>query len=125
MFVLDFANQRLVYRHGPKLWHTIAWQGLDEQTRARIAFEDINGAVYQQEFQGPWAWLRLLENSKVSEHGNSSRFMIRFQLASLKHGLETRNEAAVRSILFEAQTESAAYAFRPDIFSSFDLPSSL
>ena len=124
MFVLDFANQRLVYRHGPKLWHTIAWQGLDEQTRARIAFEDINGALYQQEFQGPWAWLRLLENSKVSENGNSSRFMIRFQLASFTHGAETYGEAA-RSILFEVQTESAVDAFRPDIFSSFDLPPSL
>ncbi|MDA7746890.1 hypothetical protein N8878_06115, partial [Psychromonas sp.] len=66
------------YSHGPKFWKTLNWTANNEQSRVRIVFEDLNEQQHSLSFDGPWAWFRLLAQSKLTKTSNSSTYIVTF-----------------------------------------------
>jgi type VI secretion system protein ImpL len=64
-FVLEVDGQSFDYRHGPQREWSVAWpgQGLG---MARIMFEEASGGRPTVVEEGPWAFFRLLDDSRVT-----------------------------------------------------------
>ena len=64
-FSLDLNGQFFRYRHGPARAMPARWPGEDGFERARLEFLDDSGASVARTVEGPWAWFRLIGDSKV------------------------------------------------------------
>lgn len=79
-FWLDVGDQRIDYNHGPKFWKDLNWSVEDDNSRVRLVFEDLNGDRHEKSFEGPWAWLRLLDDSSISETRQSNVYLIEYKV---------------------------------------------
>lgn len=59
------------------------------QAKASITFLDNNNQIAAEKQQGPWAWLRILSNSKIMATHNST--VIKFHIGSLQADYEIKN----------------------------------
>lgn len=72
---LQFANQTLLYRHGPQQianWH---WPANGDVQQASITFSDFNGQTHSQMFDGPWGWFQLLSNASLQSTDNNNHII--------------------------------------------------
>ena len=58
--------------HGPKISKNMNWPG-DGGTNVRMTFEDLNDSIKRVTYDGPWALLRLLDESTISQTRRSKR----------------------------------------------------
>ncbi len=75
-FELAFGGNRLQYSHGPKVRKTVQWPG-DGSPDLRMVFEDLNNAIKRVNYEGPWAFFRLLSDpgTKISQSRRSSHYV--------------------------------------------------
>ena len=64
-FVLEVDGQSFDYRHGPQREWNMTWPG-EGLGMARIMFEEASGGRPTVVEEGPWAFFRLLDDSRVS-----------------------------------------------------------
>jgi type VI secretion system protein ImpL len=64
-FVLEVDGQSFDYRHGPQRQWSVTWPG-EGLGMARIMFEEASGGRPTVIEEGPWAFFRLLDDSRVS-----------------------------------------------------------
>ena len=79
-FWLDVGDQRISYTHGPKFWKDLNWSAEEGNNRVRLVFEDLDGNNHEKSFEGPWAWLRLQDQSKVSKTQQSSTYLVEYNI---------------------------------------------
>lgn len=63
-FQLQLGNESIAYSHGPQLPTNFSWP--DKGTDVSVLFEDINGTLHRQRWQGDWGLFRMLEASHVT-----------------------------------------------------------
>jgi len=83
-FELEVGENNISYSHGPKFWKTLKWVGSDDKNRVRIIFEDLNERQYSKAFDGPWAWFKLLDQSKLSKTKKSNVYLITYNIMDAK-----------------------------------------
>ncbi|OUS04758.1 hypothetical protein A9Q81_05660 [Gammaproteobacteria bacterium 42_54_T18] len=82
-FELSFGDQRLRYTHGPKISKNMNWPG-DGGTNVRMTFEDLNDSIKRVTYDGPWALLRLLDESTISQTRRSNVYHVTFSTLGRK-----------------------------------------
>lgn len=66
-FQLELGGNSIAYNHGPKFWNSLNWSGVEDAGRVRIVFQDLNGDFHSSEYDGPWAWFRLQDRSRLQK----------------------------------------------------------
>ena len=77
LFSLELGDQRMKYSHGPRVTKQFNWDSSDD-ARARVVFEDLNETVNRLEFEGDWAWFRLLDASELVSTADPREFKLTF-----------------------------------------------
>ncbi len=112
-FWLDVGEQRISYNHGPKFWKDLNWSAADENNRVRIVFEDLDDNNHEKSFEGPWAWLRLQDQSKVSKTQQSNVYLVEY----LVNSSDTQH-----SMKFLIKAKSINNPFSQNVLGSFKCP---
>ncbi|MBL4867862.1 MAG: hypothetical protein JKY67_15950, partial [Pseudomonadales bacterium] len=76
-FELALGSQTLKYTHGPKIKKNVQWPNA-EDSGVRIAFEDLNESRHQKKFEGPWAFFRLLDQSRLRNGRRANEYRVTF-----------------------------------------------
>ncbi|MFA7554825.1 MAG: type VI secretion system membrane subunit TssM [Spongiibacteraceae bacterium] len=82
-FTLELSNTRISYSHGPQISNNASWVG-GEDNRIRLLFEDLNGDMHRNNFNGDWAWLHLLDASALNKGANANNYNTTFTVGSRK-----------------------------------------
>ncbi|MCP4492608.1 MAG: type VI secretion system membrane subunit TssM [Gammaproteobacteria bacterium] len=112
-FWLDVGEQRISYNHGPKFWKDLNWSAADEDNRVRIVFEDLDDNNHEKSFEGPWAWLRLQDQSKVSTTQQSNVYLVEYLVGS---------SGKPHSMKFLIKAKSINNPFSQNVLGSFKCP---
>jgi type VI secretion system protein ImpL len=64
-FILEIDGQSFAYRHGPPPQWNLSWPG-EGLGMARIMFEEASGGRPTVVEEGPWAFFRLLDDSRIT-----------------------------------------------------------
>jgi type VI secretion system protein ImpL len=94
-FELRLADERFVYTHGPKISKKAQWIA-GETSTAGLFFEDLNRSVHQKNYDGEWAWLRLLDTAKL-QRKRGALYHATFQLGSRKAQYELRGQHSLNA----------------------------
>jgi len=89
-FLLDLGGQIVDYRHGPPKLQMLKWPSPIAPGRVRMVFVDLLDARPTRSFSGPWAWFRLLDETRVIQTGQSELFRLIFSLAGHSAEFELR-----------------------------------
>ncbi|MEO0442928.1 MAG: type VI secretion IcmF C-terminal domain-containing protein [Pseudomonadota bacterium] len=116
-FTLELGDERVTYRHGPKFWKTLNWSGDDDNKRIRVIFEDLDGQVYEQTYEGPWAWFRFQDASSLKPIRGSNVYLATFYVRD--------KNSRDHKITYEIRAKSANNPFRKGLLSSFRSPESI
>lgn len=100
------SNGRFVYRHGPRLWQKRQWP-MQESESFSIAMNDNQTNLFQQNYEGPWAWLRFIFSTRQWQTSDK---------------LELRYDNKGYSATFELMFEQRGNPFTPELFRKIDLP---
>lgn len=88
--ILDLGGQILDYRHGPLRTQRLRWPPPEGPSRVRLAFTDASGGGPSLMEEGPWAWFRLLDRSRLTPTDQPERFKLSFTIAGLSAQFELR-----------------------------------
>jgi len=121
-FMLEMGEERIAYSHGPKFWKKIKWTGNDEAHRIRILFEGLNDQQRSKTYEGPWAWFRLLDNSKLTSTPNSNIYHVTYVLDDGLSQDSNANNRLAHSITYEIKAKSINNAFNRNLLGSFRCP---
>src|SRR5690606_38209371 len=81
-FELLLGDQRFEYTHGPKIPKPASWKA-GRDLSVRILFEDLNQTLHRQNYEGTWAWYRLLDASGLRKN-DPTRYSASFSTGSRK-----------------------------------------
>lgn len=98
-FSADLGGEILSYNHGPKFWRKVEWSGDSAHNRLRLRFEGVNGGVHERRYEGPWSWLRALDDAQVESTARSDVYQLTFSAQ--------RDNNRQRDIVYEVKTTSA------------------
>ena len=112
-FTMDVGEQRISYNHGPRFWSTLNWSGADDNRLIRLTFEDLSDSIYSQTYDGPWAWFRLQDASKLKQVANSNVYIATF--AVLQDGPNSK----AHTITYELKARSAKNPFNRNLLNRF------
>ena len=115
-FWLDVGKQRISYNHGPKFWKDLNWSAADEDNRVRVVFEDLDGNNHEKSFEGPWAWLRLQDQSKVSKTQQSNVYQVEYRVDG---------SGSQHSMKFLIKAKSINNPFNQNVLGSFKCPKNI
>lgn len=124
-FTLEVGDSRLSYSHGPKFWKTLKWSANDDQNRVRIIFEDLNEQQFSKSFEGPWAWFRLLDQSKLTKTTASNVYLVTFDISNSNAGrseISPMRTANVHKITYQIKAKSIHNPFKNNLLGSFRCP---
>jgi type VI secretion system protein ImpL len=112
-FTLDLDGQQLAYSHGPARATALIWPG--PAGAGQVTFEmspatDIGPSAVT--FNGPWAWFRLLDQSRIQPLGQPEEFRVTFSLGG-------------RSVVFSLLANSVSNPFRLPALNAFSCPEKL
>ncbi|MCF6324981.1 MAG: type VI secretion system membrane subunit TssM [Gammaproteobacteria bacterium] len=124
-FILELGDNRISYSHGPKLWKTLSWTGDDEQNRVRIIFEDLNEEQHSTSFEGPWAWFRLLSQSKLVKTEKSNVYLVTYGITRRKESSESPGSNVKHEITYKIKAKSVNNPFNNNLLSSFRCPENI
>jgi type VI secretion system protein ImpL len=99
-FLLDLEGQEFVYRHGPAVARDAQWPGREGPNQLRVVFEDLKGERHSITKEGPWAWFRLLDESKL-ESVSADRLIATFEVKGYMAKYEIRASSVVNPFLME------------------------
>ena len=119
-FTLEVGETRIAYSHGPKFWSALNWIGSDDKNRVRVIFEDLNDQQHSMTYEGPWAWFRLLDRSKLSKTSISNVYLVTYSAADGNHGgNEAVKDAGNHTVRFEIKGQSANTPLNADLLGGF------
>ncbi len=121
-FWLDVGSQRISYNHGPKFWKDLHWSADDENTRVRIVFEDLQENYHEKTYEGPWAWFRLQDDSKLSKTKKSNIFLVNYSVTESESHKKT---IIKRTIQYLIKAKSVNNPFSKNLLGSFKCPGSI
>ena len=121
-FWIDLGSQRISYKHGPKFWQDINWSGDDESRRVRIVFEDLSENLHEKTYEGPWAWFRLQQESKLIKTKQANVFLVNY---SVKDWAENKTAIIKRNIQYLIKAKSVNNPFSENLLGSFRCPENL
>ena len=110
-FELNFGGQRLLYTHGPKIPREVSWPG-DGGTSVRMSFEDLNDSIKRVNYDGPWAFFRLLQESNVEATRRSNVYRVTFSTLG-------------RKATWEVTAKSSTNPFKSNAISRYRCPETL
>ena len=120
-FMLEMGDQRITYNHGPKFWKNLSWSGEDENKRVRIVFEDLDENHHEKSYEGPWAWFRLQDKSKLSKTKKSNVYLVTYEVIERRgSGLKVKH-----SIKYLIKAKSVNNPFNKNLLGSFKCPASI
>lgn len=120
-FMLEIGNQRISYNHGPKFWKSLDWSGDDESKRVRIVFEDLSENHFEKSYDGPWAWFRLQDHSRLRSTQKSNVYMVSYFVNERgSGGSDTKHK-----IDYLIKAKSVDNPFGENLLGSFKCPESL
>lgn len=122
-FWLDLGSQRISYNHGPKFWKDLNWSGEDENTRVRIVFEDLNENFHEKSFEGPWAFFRLQDQSKLTKTKTANVFLVNYSVTESDNN--TKKSIIKRTIQYLIKAKSVNNPFSKNLLGSFYCPESI
>ena len=122
LFRLDLGDQRITYNHGPKFWKNLDWSGEDENKRVRIVFEDMNENRHEKSFDGPWAWFRLQDDSKLQKTNKANEFIVIYSVSEQAGGKKTD---VTHDIKFLIKAKSVNSPFSQNLLGAFRCPESI
>ncbi len=120
-FRLEVGEQRINYKHGPKFWKDLNWSGEDEDKRVRIVFVDLDGKRHERTFDGPWAWFKLQDQSKLSKTNKSNVFLATYQVVEKLNGDKTYSH----NIKYLIKAKSVNNPFSQNLLGSFRCPKNI
>ncbi|MCG8671489.1 MAG: type VI secretion system membrane subunit TssM [Pseudomonadales bacterium] len=110
-FQLSYGGQRLLYTHGPKISQEVSWPG-DGTTNVRMSFEDLNDSMKRVNYDGPWAFFRLLQESQISPTRRSNVYHVTFSTLG-------------RKSTWEVTAKSSNNPFKSNAISQYRCPETL
>lgn len=108
-FVLDMGGEKFVYSHGPKFWKRHSWPGGEEAKRVSIYFEKINNEILTTDFEGAWAWFRLLNQSRITGANNKNSYYATYSMADSE-------------VVYELKANGTINPFSSGLLSQFRCP---
>lgn len=127
-FDLEVGESQITYSHGPKFWKPLKWVADDTQDRVRIIFEGLNGKQYSKTFDGPWAWFRLLSQSKLSKTAKSNIYLVTFNVSnegSSRSELSPLRKSEKHEITFQIKVKSVNNPLNDNLLSRFKSPENI
>jgi len=125
-FMLEVGESRISYSHGPKFWKIMKWTGNDEANRVRVLFEGLSEQQYSKTYDGPWAWFRLLDQSRLSKTSKSNVFLVTYGISdNEKYGassLASNQDKLAHSVTYEIKAKSVKNPFSKNLLGSFRCP---
>ncbi|MFP5350921.1 MAG: type VI secretion system membrane subunit TssM [Gammaproteobacteria bacterium] len=122
-FTLEMGDNRITYNHGPKFWSTLTWVGGDEKGRVRLIFEDVKDQQHSVIYEGPWAWFRLQDRSKLTTTSVPNVYLVTY---SAGEGNRAGNEAARDgekfSVRYEIKGKSVHNPLNRNLLGGFRCP---
>lgn len=119
-FMLEVGDTRITYNHGPKFWSTLNWVGSNEKNRVRVIFEDLNDQQHSLTFEGPWAWFRLQDRSKLEKTSVPNVYLATYSVAD---GNRNENDpvkgGGTHTVRFEIKGQSANTPLNKDLLGGF------
>jgi len=122
-FILELGGERISYSHGPKFWKTLQWTGDGENNRVRVIFEDLNEQQHYKSYDGPWAWFRLQDRSKLRKTRKSNVFRVTYGVTDSTGS--ANSHASVHSIEYEIKAKSVNNPFSKNLLGSFRCPENI
>ncbi|WP_111642398.1 type VI secretion system membrane subunit TssM [Marinimicrobium alkaliphilum] len=116
-FSLDMGGEALSYNHGPRLWRPVTWAGDRAESRLRLRFEGVNGAVRERRYEGGWAWLRALEDARVERTSRADVYRLTFSADSRTDAPDGRDE-----IVYEVRAQSVNNIFNDNPLRQYRCP---
>ena len=120
-FLLEVGDQRISYNHGPKFWKDVHWSGEDENERVRIVFEDLDENRHEKSFDGPWAWFKLQDSSKLSKTKQSNVYQVTYAVVERGGSATDINH----SIKYLIKAKSVNNPFGQNLLGAFRCPGSI
>lgn len=80
VFRIDIEGQIAEYQHGPARTTRFEWPGPDPDAGVRLIIRTIDGQQISQSKEGPWSWLRTLDDAAVSPNPQRDRFTVTFRV---------------------------------------------
>jgi len=127
-FELEVGENNVSYSHGPKFWKTLKWIGSDDKNRVRIIFEDVNEKQHSKTFDGPWAWFKLLDQSKLSKTDKSNVYLITYNILDEKPDTWESSPLPTpvkHEITYKIKAKSVNNPLKNNLLSSFRLPENI
>ena len=94
--------------------------GNNEYNRVRLLFEDLNEQQHSITYEGPWAWFRLQDNSKLSRTAAGNIYHVTYTAQdghrSSNSGKENNGKHSIR---YELKAKSVNNPFKNDLLGSF------
>lgn len=119
-FMLEVGDTRISYNHGPKFWSTVTWVGSEDKSRVRVIFEDLNDQQHSLTFEGPWAWFRLQDRSKLSKTGVANVYLVTYSVPDGNHsGSDRVKDTGNHTVRFEIKSQSAQNPLDRDLLGGF------
>ena len=109
-FQLSLGGQTITYGHGPTRPHTLEWPDPQGHQQVQIRFSPPTQAGRSGlTKQGPWAWFRLLDESRMQPTESPNRFLVIFRLGD-------------REARYELHASSVFNPFRMKALEAFHCP---
>ncbi len=94
-FTLEIDGQRLQYAHGPKRTTDITWPGNTRLKRALYTFEGLDGKSASVKEEGAWAWLKILDQAKISATRGQDVSRVTFSKNSLSASFDLQTSKGI------------------------------
>ncbi len=94
-FVLDMGGKKYAYSHGPKFWTSHSWPGGVDAQRVSIYFENLDSEALTRDYEGAWAWFRLLDHSRLTSTHQSNRYSVIYSMADSEINYELKANSVV------------------------------
>ncbi len=120
-FQLEIGEQRITYSYGPKFWKDVSWSDEEESRRVRIVFEDLDENRHDKSFDGPWAWFKLQDRSKLSKTKQSNVYLVTYTVSENAGGQAEINH----KIKYLIKAKSVNNPFSQNLLGAFKCPESI
>jgi type VI secretion system protein ImpL len=85
-------------------------------------FEDLDENYHEKSFEGPWAWFRLQEESKLTKTNQANVFLVNY---TVQDWADNKTAIIKRTIQYLIRAKSVNNPFSEDLLGSFKCPETI
>lgn len=111
LFSLSLGDARITFSHGPRIRQRLTWVS-GAGSPVGFVFEDLNNSLHRKQFEGDWAWWRMMEQSQIRSVKHNTAQLITF-------------ETKTRQAQFLLQAETTLNPFNPELLKSYRISQTL